>query len=395
MNTKHSNLIHWLTLACLILGTVFGLLFPHYAEKISFLGNIYVGLLKLIIVPLLMCQVFAAASRNGISTGKTILKAVIVFIILFAVTFLLTALILFVVQPGKGFLLPSEEWSGTAAEVEAGSILSNIFVTNIFQAMANGKLLPCVLFSLVLGVAAAILKLDAVTKVASELAEALSKVLNWIMYLTPVGVFSLMAASASTNGVSVISICLKYILVAWGCSIVMLFLVMILPVWIFNGITPGQYIRPMLKLWAVSLSTCSSMATLPTTLKVCKEEFNLPDKITSVIVPLGCTIHMCGGAVSFCLLATFTAQSVGIAITPGMLITMLLLAEVINMAAPGIPNGGVAIGAAYLAVLGLPLSFMGIYSGIYHLLDMIYTTLNVTGDVTANILICGKENHDA
>ena len=96
---------------------------------------------------------------------------------------------------------------------------------------------------------------------------------------------------------------------------------------------------------------------------------------------------MCGGAVSFSLLAMFTAQMYGIPITLPMYLTMLISALLINMGAPGIPGGGIVIGATYLTLLGLPISFIGFYAGIYRLLDMAYTTMNVTGDITANCII--------
>ena len=137
----------------------------------------------------------------------------------------------------------------------------------------------------------------------------------------------------------------------------------------------------------MTLTTCSSAATLPYTIKVCNEEFGVPEKVTNIVVPLGCTIHMCGGAVSFALLGIFTSQLFGVPITFGTFMIMIISATLINMAAPGIPNGGIVIGATYLSILGIPLTFIGLYSGIYKLLDMAYTTLNVTGDVTANILI--------
>jgi len=117
----------------------------------------------------------------------------------------------------------------------------------------------------------------------------------------------------------------------------------------------------------------------------------VPEEITGIVVPLGCTIHMCGGAVSFCLLGLFTMQMAGLPVTLGMFLYMLLLATLINMAAPGIPGGGIVIGATYLTILGAPTGFIGLYSGIYRLLDMAYTTLNVTGDITANVLISEAE----
>jgi Na+/H+-dicarboxylate symporter len=129
------------------------------------------------------------------------------------------------------------------------------------------------------------------------------------------------------------------------------------------------------------------MATLPLTIKTCNEQFNVPSKVTNIVVPLGCTIHMCGGAVSFALLGIFNMQLFNIALTPVLFLQLLLFATIINMAAPGIPNGGIVIGATYLSIFGVPLEFIGFYSGIYKLLDMSYTTLNVTGDITANILL--------
>ena len=162
---------------------------------------------------------------------------------------------------------------------------------------------------------------------------------------------------------------------------------MILPVWIFSKISPLDYIKKVSKVWVMTLTTCSSSATLPYTIEVCNKELGIPEKITNIVVPLGCTIHMCGGAVSFALLGIFCMQLYGIEMSAITYVLMLISAILINMAAPGIPNGGIVIGASYLSMFGIPLSFMGFYAGIYKLLDMAYTTLNVTGDITANIII--------
>ena len=122
-------------------------------------------------------------------------------------------------------------------------------------------------------------------------------------------------------------------------------------------------------------------------MKVCKEEFGVPDEVVDVVSPLGCTIHMCGGAVSFALLGLFCSRMYQVEITLPLYLLMMVSALLINMSAPGIPNGGVVIGATYLQLLGIPLDFIGFYSGLYKILDMLYTTLNVTGNITANVLI--------
>lgn len=96
---------------------------------------------------------------------------------------------------------------------------------------------------------------------------------------------------------------------------------------------------------------------------------------------------MCGGAVSFSLLGLFCARCFGLELTLGSYLYMLAIAVALNMSAPGIPGGGVVIGATYLEMMGLPLTFIGLYAGIYKILDMLYTTLNVTGDISANVIL--------
>ena len=160
-----------------------------------------------------------------------------------------------------------------------------------------------------------------------------------------------------------------------------------MPVWVIAGISPLQYLKKVYKVWLVSLTTCSSAATLPTTMKVCEEEFGVSKEVVDIVSPLGCTIHMCGGAVSFALLGLFCSRMYGVAIDLPTYLMMVVFALLINMSAPGIPNGGVVIGASYLSLLSIPLDFIGFYSGLYKILDMLYTTLNVTGNITANVIL--------
>ncbi len=145
--------------------------------------------------------------------------------------------------------------------------------------------------------------------------------------------------------------------------------------------------QKIMPIWLITLSTCSSAATLPYTIKLLRDDLKTDPEITDITAPLGCTIHMCGGAVSFSLLGLFCARLYGVQVTLSLYLYMLAAATALNMSAPGIPNGGVVIGASYLEMMGLPLGFIGFYSGIYKLLDMLYTSLNVTGDISAVVLL--------
>lgn len=376
-------------LGAFVLGIILGFIVPSIFPSIAFLGTIYINLLKMMIVPILFFGISSALASSK-RAGAITLKTILLFIIMFSVSYLICYGLFSVIQPGVGFNFIPVEWNGTTVSTSFEEFFVAIFPNNIIQAMANNSILPVILFAFIFGVA-----LRHTTQTVSErlittlncFNLAFNKMLEYILYFTPIGIFSLMGNTVATYGSQILTTCAIYVGCAWlGCLIIAL-IVMILPVWIYCHINPIEYIKRISKIWLITLSTCGSAATLPYTIKVCNEEFGIDKEITDIVVPLGCTIHMCGGAVSFSLLALFNCQMYGITITPIMFITMLVAAILINMGAPGIPGGGVVIGASYLALIGCPLDFIGVYAGFYRLLDMAYTTMNVSGDITANLLI--------
>ena len=343
----------------------------------------------MMIVPILFFGISSALASSK-RAGAITLKTILLFIIMFSVSYLICYGLFSVIQPGVGFNFIPVEWNGTTVSTSFEEFFIAIFPNNIIQAMANNSILPVILFAFIFGVA-----LRHTTQTVSErlittlncFNLAFNKMLEYVLYFTPIGIFALMGNTVATYGSQILTTCAIYVGCAWlGCLIIAL-IVMILPVWTYCHINPIEYIKRISKIWLITLSTCGSAATLPYTIKICNEEFGIDKEITDIVVPLGCTIHMCGGAVSFSLLALFNCQMYGITITPIMFITMLVAAILINMGAPGIPGGGVVIGASYLALIGCPLDFIGVYAGFYRLLDMAYTTMNVSGDITANLLI--------
>lgn len=376
----------------LILGIFGGLFFPDFMKDISFLGTIYINILKFMMIPIILTSIIVTIFQSKNLNGKSLMKIVLSFITMFVATFLLTSAVVSILKPGAEFVFPQTEWNGEVTNLSYAEILTNLFPSNIVNMVQNNMIFFSIIFAVLFGTAA--IKVnngERVIEVIKGLKEIFFKMLEYIMVLTPIATFSLVGSIIANYGTSVLQAGVTYILIAYLCSVLTLFFVMILPVWILAKINPIEYIKKVSKVWLMTITTCSSAATLPTTVKTCKEEFNIPDIITDIVVPLGCTIHMCGGAVSFALLGLFCMQMFGISVTPIIFIQMILSATIINMAAPGIPNGGIVIGATYLSLLGIPLDFIGFYSGIYKLLDMSYTTLNVTGDISIATIINNKK----
>lgn len=384
-----------ITIISLIIGSLFGMIFPGFMNSISFIGDIYINLLKFLIAPILITTiittVYKSANKKLVLLGKTILT----FILMFIVSFIITSVIMFVLKPGVNFSFSEVVWNGEITELSLSKFLVNIFPTNIIDMISSNSVLSCIIFAFAFGLIATKVKdSKKVISLIEILKNIFNKFLEYIMYLTPIAVFSIMGSVTAKYGINILGNVGKYLLVAYIACLIVTFLVMILPVWLIAKINPITYIKKVYTIWILTVSTCSSAATLPTTIKICNEEFGISNRITDIVVPLGCTIHMCGGAVSFAILGIFSFQMFGVNITLGKYLLMLVSATLINMAAPGIPGGGIVLGASYLSILGSPLTFIGVYSGFYRLLDMAYTSLNVTGDITANILINETEKND-
>ncbi len=387
---KRFNLIIFISL---ILGIIGGIFIPEFMNNVSFFGTIYINLLKFIIVPILFTSIMATIYNIRRKQERILIKTIFTFVGMFIVTYLLTSLIIHLSKFGVGYKFDVVNWSEGIVSLDFAQILVNLFPANIITMIENNAIFSVIVFAFICGLIAS--KVDngnKVIEVVDGFKNIFSKLLEYIMYLTPFGVFSLIGTTIATYGMTIIGLGAKYIAMAYLCSIIVLILVMILPVWIICKINPIEYIKKLSKVWVVTLTTCSSIATLPYTIKVCNEDFGVSEKTTDILAPLGCAIHKAGGAISFALLALFCSQLYGVHISVPFYFVMVVSAALINMAAPGIPSGGIVLGATYLSILGLPLIFIGFYSGIYKFLDMAYTTMNVTGNVTSTLLIAkGKE----
>lgn len=378
------------TFTSLILGVIAGFTVPKMMLKIAFLGTIYINLLKFIIIPILVTNLVIAIYKSfkTKTTIKLFINALLTFLVLFIATFMLTSLVVIILKSGHSYNYPALAYKGLTIDLKIEEIITKLFPDNIITMLTSNSIFAIIIFSFVFGVVTSKTTNGfKIIDILIVLRDIFNKILVMIMWLTPLAVFSLIGTTIANYGKVFLNLGAKYIFVSYFCGLLAMFLILILPVCLIAKINPLTYLKKVYKVWIISFSTCSSLATLPTTLKVCNEEFKIDEKITNLVVPLGCTINMCGGAVSFALLGIFCMQMYGLDLNLAKYLMMLISAILINMAAPGIPSGGIVIGATYLMLLNIPLSFMGFYSSIYHLLDMNYTTLNVTGDISANILV--------
>lgn len=375
-----------------VLGVILGLVAKDFSIATKVVGDIYLNLIKLMIIPIVVCAVFCGIAniKDGHLLRRIGVRTVLLYVVMFVVCAVISLAIAWVIRPGLGTAFENAPvYEGEITTPTITSFLLTIVPTNIVKAAADGSTLPVILFTIIFAIAILAVgeKGRPVLDFMNSLSDAFFKMLGYFMEISPLGVMSLMAFSVAQYGAGIFGALAKYIGTCWLCCIVVFFVAMVLPTCLYTKVSPAKFIKACGKVALVTLSTTSSAATLPTTINVSVDDLGAPEGISKFTLPLGCTINMCGGACSFCCLAVFVSDFYGINLPLGTIVFLVLVATLLNMAAPGIPGGGVVLGASFLSILGLPIDLMGPISGFYRLLDMAFTTINVEGDVAANLMI--------
>ena len=378
-------------------GIALGFLAPSFSHSIKFLGDIYLNLIKLMIIPVLVCAVAGGIvnTSDTVSLKRIGAKTVALYIVMFLASFAVAFGVAMIIRPGLNIVFENRPvFEGeTPAPLSFGDVLTGIVQDNMLKAMINNAILPTILFTVIISLA--ILAAGEKGKLFKDLINSMSavafSVLQMIMETSPVGVMALMAFSIAEYGAGIFMAIGKYILCCWLACIAVFILVFTLPVKGYTHVSLKTFLSACGKVALMTMSTTSSAATLPTTIRVSVEELGAPASISTFTLPLGCTINMCGGACSFCCLSLFVSDFYSLDLSPGRLAAMAVAATLINMAAPGIPGGGIVLITSYLTIFGLPVDLIGPVAAFYRLLDMAFTTINVEGDIAANLIISRSE----
>ena len=378
-------------------GVLLGFAAPQFSIGIKVVGDIYLSLIKMMVIPVLICAVMTGImnASDPSSLRRIGLKTLLLYIVMFLASFAVSFVIAFAIRPGRGISFDNQPtYSGEiGGPIDFSEVLRELFPDNIFEAFSTNNILPTIIFSMLLAIAVVSIgeKGQPVKDFMNSLSEAVFKMLSVIMETSPVGVMSLVAFSVAEYGSGIFMAIGKYVLCCWVACVAVFIVVFLIPVNAYTDTDFRTFITACGKIALMTMSTTSSSATLPTTIKVSTEDLGAPESISNFTLPLGCTINMCGGACSFCCLALFVSDFYSLDLPFGRIIAMAIAATVINMAAPGIPGGGIVLMTSFLTMFSLPVDLIGPIAAVYRLLDMAFTTINVEGDVAANLIIAKSE----
>lgn len=383
-----------------VAGILFGLIVGEWAANLKFIGDIFIRLIQMSIVPLVMSSVIVA---TGSMTGKGVgqvafrtFKWMIGFSIVAAiVAYLLSVLI----QPGTGLTAvgtvdPSLEDSvGEATGWQ--DTLVNFVTTNVFEAMASAAMVPIIVFSLIFGVALnGFVRNTGKRELLSFIDQVQQVVLitiRIVMRTAPLGVFALLASLTGDVGFAVVTTALKY-LGATGLGVIIMFVLFVVVVSLRARLNPLKLPRCLLEQTVIAVTTTSSAVTFPTVLKNTVEKAGVGQRVANFTLSVGLTMGSYGAVLNYMIVVMFLAQAGGITLTPGQIVLGMGLAVLLNMGTITVP-GGFPVVAMFLATaLDLPFEAVGLLIAVDWFTGIFRTFMNVNGDTFVAMLVANASD---
>lgn len=390
------NLGFWIIIA-LILGIAVGAIMGKSAHSLAPLGDIFMKLIKMVVVPLVAFSIISGAASIGESksAGKIGIATFGYYLITTAFAVVIGLLLGEIFKPGAGLSRSAIESMFSNQYADKGAIpgfwdtLKGFIPENPIKALVDGNILQIIFFSLFLGFAISALpkdKKDFLVKFCNYITDALVIVITKVMYFAPIGVFALMADATGSFGYSI----LQKILVLFFVYLLALFIhafgVYGVILKLFSKVKLKRFFSSIYKPQLVALSTASSMATIPLNLEVCEKELGVSKETASFVLPLGATINMDGNAIYYALVACFFAQLFGIDLGIGQYAAIIFTATIGSIGQAGVPGPTLLVVAvlisANIPVIGLPILF-----GVDRIFDMLRTAVNITGDASCAIVV--------
>ena len=385
------------------LGVVAGAVLGERVQSISFLGEIFILLLKMIIAPLILASIVTGVAGVGDVSrlGKLGVKTVLYYGVTTWTAIIVGLVLVNILKPGTGvettLINVADEAVGAGVIARSpGEFFHEqlrTVIQNPFAALANGQVMAIIFFSLLLGGVLATLgeKAATVTSFFAGFNEAMMKITGWIMKLAPVGVFALIAGVVASGGFDILKLLGKYVLtVVLGLTIHTALLLTIF-LRAIGKMEVRNFLVGMRSALAIAFSTASSSSTLPVTMECATDNLKVSSRTASLVLPLGATINMDGTALYESVAAIFIAQVYGIELGLGAQAIVFVTATLAAVGAAGIPSAGLVTMAIVLTAVGLPLEGAAIVLGVDRLLDMFRTAVNVLGDSVGAVVIARSE----
>ena len=387
----------------LVFGIAYGILNGENSIYIKPVGDLFLNAINMIIVPLIFFSLIAGITSvsDPSSLGRIGIKSCMAYLVTTTFAIIIGLVLATLMKPGVGSSLDLSNIS--AASVNTSMVkdfsfvkmLTGVIPSNAIRAMAEGNMLQVVFFAIFTGVT--ILRVESklskrLIDIFQMLSQLIFRMVSIIIQFSPYGALALTAWIVGTQGAGVLTDLLKLVgTVITGMTLQYLFFGLF--IYVFAKLSPFPFFRKSFEYQALAFSTSSSKATLATTMKVCREKLGISNSSTSFVLPLGAAMNMDGMAIYLGMCTVFFAQVSGIDLAFHDYIIIVITATIGSIGGAGVPGSSMIMLPMILTAVHIPIEGVALIAGIDRILDMIRTTVNITGDATVTLIIDKTEGN--
>lgn len=412
--------LHWQILIGMATGIIIGLVFTQFSWGSQFItdwikpfGNIFINSLKLIAVPLILASLIKGVSdlKDISSLSQMGFKTIVTYILTTLIAVSIGLGIVNLIQPGASIDEDTRQelldaYAGDAElkkqdaerQKESGPLqaLEDLVPDNIFGAASdNSNMLQVIFFAIFFGIGLILIP-DKQSKPVKDFFdgfnEVILKMIDIIMLTAPYGVLALMAALVVEAPSADLFYALLYYSVAVVSGLALMIVVYIVIVWVFTKKSPNFFLRGISPAQLLAISTSSSAATLPLTMERVEEHIGVHPQVASFVLPIGATINMDGTSLYQAVAAVFIAQAFGMDLTLGTQLGIIATATLASIGSAAVPGAGMVMLVIVLGQAGIPEAGLALIFAMDRPLDMLRTSVNVTGDAAVSMLIAKSQN---
>ena len=379
----------------ILVGLAIGFFSPSFTQTISPLGNIFLRMLKMLIVPLVFFSIISGICKMG--DVKQLLTVGLRFVVYILVTSGIAATVgaIFGIISGVG--KGTTEFLSDASKVKAVSysFIDNVvswFPENIVQAMVKQDMLQIIVFAIFIGCALLTLgkEVDILIKGFDQCSKLMLKITDFVMAFSPVGIAALMAKLVNSISGATVKDVITFIIMDYVAAIVVLVVMYPLLLKLLSGLSPLTFFKKITEPMLVAITTTSSAATLPVSLKTAGTKLGIPENVYGFTLPLGNTCGMNGFAIFIGLCCIFCSNVYGVEITFSKLVLYVFLGIILSVGAAGVKGAGIVMSTVLLEAIGMPLTVIPIFAAIWPAIDPPHTLLNNVSDIVGTSIIAKR-----
>ncbi len=371
-------------------GAIVGFWMGPAADSLKLIGDVFIRVLIMAAIPLIFFTLMSGltAIKEAGFVGRLTARILVYYVVTSVIAFGIAIVVMNVLQPGSGFQLKGAVKGDIAQIPSLTSVILDIFPSNVIASFAGGNVTQIVVFGVFLGVATLFLDEPYRTRVAGffETGRALFlRLIAIIIAFAPIGLGALTAYSVGVYGSKIAGPLLKFIAAMFLSDFIMFGVIMLL-MYAIARVSPVFFLKRTYPLYLTTAGTTSSLASMAQALVLAEEKLHIPRAVCGFTLPFGVQFTKDGTGVFLVGILLFAAQSQGQVLETGNIVVIVLTGLLLATGAGGVPGGGLVVGLVFVKAFGLPIEIAVLIGGIYHILDMGSTTLNVMNDMVVTVI---------